>query len=177
MIDLATAKQHLRVETADEDALIGVYLGAAKAAVETSTSRILEARIVTQTVAGFAGADSPIRLWWGPVSGAVTIAYDDSNGVTQALADYRLVEGPSARVLPAYGEIWPVAQAGPGTVRLSYTAGYAVNEVPPELDQAVLLLTAHFYANREAVVAGAGASEMPVGVEAILSRYRPVGIG
>lgn len=176
-IDLATAKSHLRVETADEDALIGVYLSAAKAAIEKATGKLLAPRIVTQAVSGFPGGERAIRLWFGPVSGAVTIAYDDANGAAQTLVDYRLVEGSNAQLLPAYGDVWPSAQTGPGTVRLSYTAGYAAADVPPDLDQAVLLTTAHFYLNREAVTVGSSPTELPLGVDSLVARYRPVGIG
>lgn len=175
-IDLATAKSHLRVDTADQDALITVYLAAAKTAVERATGKLLTPRSVKQTVAGFPGADTPIRLWYGPVSGAVSIAYDDSAGAAQTLASYRLVEGSNAQLLPAFGKTWPAVAEGPGTVRLTYTAGYVSAELPAELDQAVLLLTAHFYANREAATVGDSAAELPLGVESLVSKYRPMGI-
>ncbi|WP_047537404.1 head-tail connector protein [Pseudomonas sp. 11/12A] len=38
----------------------------------------------------------------------------------------------------------------------------------PDVEQAVLLLVGHWYANREAVVIGAAASQVPMGVNALL---------
>jgi uncharacterized phiE125 gp8 family phage protein len=178
MIDLATAKAHLRVDTTGEDGLIGAYLAAAISAVEGAISKPLVARSVTQNVAGFPHDGRAIRLWYGPVSGAVTINYDDSSGVAQVLTDYRLVEGSNALLLPAYGTCFPLAAFGAGSVRLIYAAGYAAGEVPPALDHAVLLLIAHFYANREAAIADvrAAAVELPLGVDMLLAPYRPIGI-
>ncbi|WP_260928211.1 head-tail connector protein [Novosphingobium sp. 9] len=40
-IDLSTAKQHLRVDASEEDALIGVYLLAAQGWVESYTDKTL----------------------------------------------------------------------------------------------------------------------------------------
>jgi uncharacterized phiE125 gp8 family phage protein len=179
MIDLTTAKAHLRVDIADEDVLIGAYLAAAISAVENATSKPLVAREVTQLAAGFPCDGRGIRLWYGPVSGDVTIDYDDASGVAQVLTDYRLVEGSNAQLLPAYGTSFPITAFGAGAVKLTYTAGYGEGDVPTALEQAVLLLTGHFYANREAVVAGtaAQAAEMPLAVDMLIAPYRPVGLG
>jgi uncharacterized phiE125 gp8 family phage protein len=182
MIDLAAAKEHLRVDTDAEDSSIAIYLASAKAAVESATGKLLSQRIVAQSLAGFPcdPQRAAIRLWYGPVSGdVVAITYDDSDGIEQALADFRLVEGSTAKLLPAYGALWPSAQYADGSVRITYTAGYADEDVPGDLDQAVLMLVGHYYLNREAVNSGtsAGAVELPLGVEALVAPYRPVGIG
>jgi uncharacterized phiE125 gp8 family phage protein len=179
MIDLLTARAHLHVSAGDEDALIGAYLNAARGAVEAATSKLLSSQNVVQRAAGFPCADKAIRLWKGPVTAIVSVKYDDSDGVEQTLASFRLVEGANAKLLPAYGSSWPVAKAAEGSVRITYTAGYAADEIPPELDQAMLLLIGHFYANREAVVAGSAAqtAELPLGVEALIAPYRTPGIG
>ena len=41
IIDLSIAKQHLRVEGADDDAIIGVYLGAAEEAAASFLGRLI----------------------------------------------------------------------------------------------------------------------------------------
>lgn len=181
MIDLATAKAHLRVDGGDEDALIQAYLSAAIGAVQKATAKLLSAAAVTQTVDGFPLCGKPIRLWKGPVaaSPAPVIKYDDPDGVEQTLASFRLVEGAVAQLLPAYGTAWPATAIGAGSVRVAYTAGYDGGAgVPPELDQAVLLLTGHYYENREAVNSGATAAavELPLGVQDLLAPYSVPGI-
>jgi uncharacterized phiE125 gp8 family phage protein len=178
MIDLTAAKEHLKVETTTDDGLIAIYLAAAKAAVENATGKLLASAEVLQVVDGFPCRDGAIRLWKGPVSAIVSVEYDDSAGVEQTLTDYRLIEGPNARLLPAFSERWPLTAYGPGTVRITYTAGYASDEVPPPIDQAVLLLTGHYYWSREAVNSGpaAQAVELPLGVAELLGPYRAPGI-
>lgn len=57
--------------------------------------------------------------------------------------------------------------------QLGYTlAAQYPNAVPPALDHAVLLMTGHYYANREASVIGVTAAELPLGVCDIVSDYR-----
>jgi uncharacterized phiE125 gp8 family phage protein len=61
-------------------------------------------------------------------------------------------------------------------VRISGTAGYADGEAP-DLDQAALMLVAHWYQNREAVSVGNTlAVELPLGVEMLVRPYRPSGL-
>jgi uncharacterized phage protein (predicted DNA packaging) len=55
--------------------------------------------------------------------------------------------------------------------------GYKISErypdgVPPALDQAVLVLTAHYYANREATLVGVSAATLPFGLDHIVNDYR-----
>jgi uncharacterized phiE125 gp8 family phage protein len=188
-IDLATAKAAQRIEDDSEDALLAGFLRAAIGAVEARTGKNLTQKVVTQVVNGFPcgsyaggpahyGTHAGIRLWKGPVSSILEVAYDDGNGVEQALTSFRLVEGANARLLPAYGEVFPVTAFGPGTVRLSYIAGYEPAELPPELTQAAILLFGHYNANREAVIASdrAAAVELPLGVEMLIAPYCAPGI-
>lgn len=44
--------------------------------------------------------------------------------------------------------------------------------VPADIKQAILQLAAHFYANREAVLVGAGVNEIPYGVADLLRAHR-----
>jgi uncharacterized phiE125 gp8 family phage protein len=183
MIDVTAAKAHLRVETSDEDDLIGGYVAAAIGAIEKKTGKLLSPRAVSQVFAGFPCDQRGVRLWYGPIdpdTAALTIAYDDTSGASQDLGEFRLVEGSQPKLLPAYGALWPFAYPAEGSVRVSYTAGFAdVAADAPELDQAVLMLVAHFYLNREAVNSGpsAAAIELPLGVEALIAPYRTVGLG
>ena len=106
------------------------------------------------------------------------IEYDPADGSAAVeVADFRLVEGINGALLPAFGESWPTTLEGPAAVRITGTAGYADGEAP-ELDQAALMLVAHWYVNREAVnsAASAAAVELPLGVEMLIRPYRPSGL-
>lgn len=176
MIDLAAAKKWLRVESLEEDALITGLVNASVRHIEAITGKFLSVKAFTQDLAGFpADGTGAIRLLKGPVITITGIQYDPPDGgAALAVADFRLAEGINATLLPAYGASWPTAIDGAGTVRISGTAGYAAGEAP-ELDQAALMLVAHWYANREAVSATA-ANELPIGVQAMIGPYRPVGL-
>lgn len=192
VISLAEAKAAQRIEDDSEDVLLAGLLRAAIGYVERATGKNLTAKIETQIVNGFPGgaycspsmggnsfARDAIRLWKGPASEILSIKYDDSDGAEQTLSSFRLVEGPNAKLLPAYGAAWPVTAVGPGTVRLTYIAGYDPAELPPELIQAALMLFGHFYANREAVAVSersGSAIEVPFGVDMLTAPYCAPGI-
>jgi uncharacterized phiE125 gp8 family phage protein len=177
MIDLAAAKAWIKAETDAEDALIGALVSAAISTIEAQTGKFMSVKPFTQELRGFPGC-SPyeIRLQRAPVTDVTEIEYDPSDGTAAAtVADFRLVEGLNARLLPAYGEVWPATLEGSGTVRISGTAGYADDEAP-DLDQAALLLVAHWYLNREAVVANGTPAALPMAVEMLIRPYRPSGL-
>jgi uncharacterized phiE125 gp8 family phage protein len=113
------------------------------------------------------------------VRGIVSVNYTDSDGDEATLAgdQYRLSTSSSMAVLrPAYGVSWPSTRCEPDAVRVQYTAGYSADESPPQavpepIRQAMHLCIAHFYANREAVDVNT-LMELPLGVRALLTRYR-----
>jgi uncharacterized phiE125 gp8 family phage protein len=181
VISLDEAKASQRITDTEEDALLGFYLRAAISSVEIASGRNLTQKVQTQVFDGFPGSGiirggyrSLIQFFRGPVSSVLEIAYDDGNGIEQTLADYRLIGGTVPQLAPKLGAAWPVTYSGSGTVRISYIAGYAPEDVPAELIQAALLLFGHFNANREAVIAGdrAVAAEVPLGVQALIDPYR-----
>lgn len=158
MITLALAKQHCRVDTDEEDALIAQYLAAAVAWVENYTGKKLTRGVVTQEVGAFG---SYIPLYWGPQPAALTIAYIDADDMPQTIAD-AVVNG--SRAYPAAS--WPtVAENAP--VSASYTAGYATT--PADLDSAVLLLVGDLYQARETNQRDAA---IEMAVEALCRPYR-----
>lgn len=177
MIDLTAGKAWLKKETSDEDALIGGLVSAAVATIEAQTGKNMSVKAFTQELGGFpCGYPYTVKLLRGPVVTVDSIEYDPSDGSGAVeVTEFRLVEGRNAALLPAYGEVWPLTLDGPGTVRISGTAGYADGEAP-DLDQAALMLVAHWYMNREAVNVGNITSELPLGVEMMIRPYRPSGL-
>lgn len=49
--------------------------------------------------------------------------------------------------------------------------------VPPALTEAVAMLAAHWYENREATLVGISAQELPLGVWSIVNEYREFSFG
>jgi uncharacterized phiE125 gp8 family phage protein len=159
-VDLALAKAQLRVTGTSEDTLIGQYLAAAKAWVEKYTSVKLESGEVEERFTAFSDY---LSLGWGPEPAEASIAYLDTAGEEQTLADGSIVGG---RLYPPAGTEWPVI-LDPSEIVVTYTAGYTV--APPELDQAVLLLVTEYYENRSA---GDASPSLAAAVMALCSPYR-----
>ena len=128
---------------------------------------------------------SEIRIPRAPVKaagGIVSLKYLDSNGVQQALVagtDYvSAVRGDQAIVTPAFGKSWPAVRvafdgAGNYPVEVRFIAGYGADglSVPENFRQAMLLLVAHWYENREEV-SEARLATVPMAAEALLSQDR-----
>lgn len=172
-VTLAEARAHCRVLSTDEDDLITALIIAAREWVENFTGHILVQREVTQRLSCFKRP----RLFAWPIAddATVTATYVDSDGATQALNGARLIFGNGwAELATAFGSAWPTSY-GPATVTVE--AGYATAEdVPQSMKQAILLLVAAWFANREAV-SDKAMVEAPFAVEALCQPYRMVLIG
>jgi uncharacterized phiE125 gp8 family phage protein len=179
-VSLATAKAAQRIDQNSEDVLLASYLRAAIAHIERITGRNLTAKVEAQTLDGFPRSawaaraafdwqERPIRLQKAPVSEILTVDYDDADGVQQSLLSFRLVDGAPARILPAYGECWPIANAAAGSVRITYVAGYDPAALPPDLVHAVIVLFGHFNSNREAMAVDDAVANA---IDMLVSPYR-----
>lgn len=124
-----------------------------------------------------------IRIPMGPVIAITSIAYVDSEGVAQTLdeGDYQWRAGGFAALIsPAYGKTWPATLRTYDAVKIEFTAGFPKTDadpvnrtmIPESLRTAMLMLIAHWDANRETVVVGELPSEMPFGFEAIMNQFR-----
>lgn len=151
-VQLAEAKLHLRVDSADEDALIGVYITAA----EQMAIALLDRGVYADgTALGVAKAAAP-----GELDTAIA-AYESAMAAAEALAD----ETAKAAAIQT---------AGNGLLRakVAYRQamdGMVVNEA---INAAVLLIVGHLYVNREDVVTGVSVAQMPNGAEWLLQPYK-----
>lgn len=170
LFSLAAAKAHLRVDAADEDALIKALRNAAIDMVQRCAGVRLS--FTTGMVAAFDKFGEGMRPGIGPAATiAVTaVSYIDSSGASVAMsaADWRV--GVDGRLLPAIGKEWPAAS---GPVTVTFSAGFAPGQCPPALMAAVRLMLGHLYVNREAVSIGGTYAEMPLGVQTLCDQYRP----
>lgn len=172
-------KAHLRLGrgfTGDtvQDAVLESFLRAAMSAVEARTGKVLISRDFTWTFPRWtrrAGEVLPV----GPVQVVSEVALIDADG-GEVIVDplrYRLEKDTHFPVL--YGRSSGLPDPGlDRTIRVRFSGGFggSWDDLPPDLAQAVMLLAAHFYDNREATGLGAGC--MPFGVTSLLERYRPM---
>jgi hypothetical protein len=192
-LSLARVKEHLRVTGTDEDSLIAGYLWAAIHYIQDATGRALLTSTWRQTLDRFPrgylsaanssadgfpyGCDVAIRLLRSPVQSVSSIAYRDTAGITQTITTGNLLlesDCDPARVSPLNGAAWPTdISVRPGAVSVNFVAGNDLGaDVPAHVVHAVYLLVGHWYENREAVVIGETANDLPTGVDALISMSR-----
>lgn len=177
-VTLAELRAHCRVDDRSEDRLLLGYAEAARHHVERVTRRALVEQTIRATWDGWPAGDM-LELPGGRVSAVSEVSYRDTDGVPQVLPAeaWRLVaESVPPIVLREPGTEWPDVGDGPASVRVTYVAGYGATpeSVPRPLRQAILMLAAHSYENREASTVAAMAA-VPMGVDALVWPFRLMG--
>lgn len=172
-LPVARLKEHLRLGTgfaddAVQDGLLEGFLRAAMAAIEGRTGKALIERAFRWPYAR--ARDGALQLPLAPVSGVTEVVRLDEEGGEKVLAaaDWRLI---SDTHMPR------VAVAGEGRYRVGFLAGYGpeFNDLPADLQQAVMLLAAHYYDYRHDTALSAGCT--PFGVSTLVERYRLLRLG
>lgn len=170
---LDDAKKHLRIDWTSDDRYIESLVDAARQKVEGFTRRALVNRTIE---ARFDGFGPSLWLPWPPLVSVSSVVYVAGDGTETTLAtsvyDVDTFSNP-ARVRLAYGQSWPTPRAEPHAVRVTYVAGYgtAHDDVPADLRQAILLLVGHLYENREEVITGTIATQIPMAAESLMLPY------
>lgn len=175
-LTIAQAKEHLRVTTADEDALIASLIIAARGHAESYTHR----RFITQTWDWTLDAfpEWCVELPYAPLQSVTSINYIDTAGATQLLAgsSYQAdAKTDPGRLMPAYGSVWPSTRAETfNAVTIRFVCGYGLAAaVPREIKAALLLIVGHLFEHREQV-SDFQTFEVPNTVEHLLSPFRIV---
>ena len=180
-VTLAEAKNHVRVDTTADDALITGLITAARLSVETFTRRALITQVWDLYMDRFPGRDTillPRPPLISTLETPVTITYRLMAGTEMTFSSSNYVVDTTSepgRIKLVLAAAWPGDVLYPlAGVRVRYPAGYgAAAAVPQIYKQAILLLVGHWYENREQVgVTGAVPQEMPMGVEWLLWQER-----
>lgn len=174
-VSLSEAKEFLRVDFADEDALIESLIDAATDYVDGWTG-VLGRALMSQTweLSLDAFPNGAINMPLGPVRQVVSVSYVAPNGSTLTVnsADYTTDLNPvEGWVIPKESG-WPATMKTANAVTVRWVAGYAnAASVPAAIRQAILLLVGHWYQNRELTAAG-GRQALPFTVTALLAPYK-----
>lgn len=175
-VSLAEMKLHLRVDHTDEDALIAGLITAAREQCEIEARRTFCTATIEQRWERWPWAGG-FPLHRGPVQSITSITYTDEDGNTGTMSssDYLLYKetDPPTVVLKPDAE-WPVVDLMPGySISIKYVAGYgAAAAVPQRYKQAIKLMAANWYENREPVVVGTIVTQIPMAVRALLDTDR-----
>lgn len=172
LLSLEEAKLHLRVDGAEEAPLINAYIAAAVNYMD-GWNGVLGRCILPQTWAVRTCALQSMALPFPDVRSAV-VTYLDAAGDSQTVdtADYRVrtIRGVGQLTF-AIGFSAPTLLAGRDDAVL-VSAEYGFDTPPQPLKIAALMLVAHWYQNREAVVTGTIATQVPMAVDTLITPYR-----
>lgn len=182
-LTLNEVKEHLRVDSTDQDTMIALYLKSARQRLEGPYG-FLARCLVTQTweLTIDAFPTNEILIPLPPLQQIDSVKYDDTAGNEQTLAgsEYTIdaVNEPGW-LLPT--TTWPATFDGINSVRIQFTAGYPpttasppdlVANIPADIKAGILLDIGAKFEHREDIIVGAAATQLPRGAEDLLRPYR-----
>lgn len=163
-ISLAEARAQCRCGS-EEDALLTIYIKAARRLCEAKTGRRLITQTVEERLDAFPTGEAEIRLSATPVQSITSVKYDLNDAEqTLSAAAYVLDSAayPGGWLLPAADTEWPDTDDTANCVRVRYVAGFGdATAVPEDLKAWMLLTIAALFEQRAAVDASGLASALP----------------
>ncbi len=175
-VTLSEAKAHLRIDHTAEDSVLTEMIVAARQALEDASDLAL----ITQSwqVALDAWPGAVVELPKRPAQSVTEVRVTGLDGVAAILVSSAFelkTAGGMARLVKTPSAIWTGPGRLVGGIEIDYVAGYgsAASDVPRALRQALLMVIAHVYENRELLSRESGAP-LPAGVDALLAPYRRV---
>ena len=170
----AEAKLHLKVDSTDDDTLIDNLITAATDSAQIYTNRFF----INTTVKQYGDTWRDIStLYKSPVSSVAAITYYDSSNALQTLDDAvylaDMIATP-ARISLDVDKTYPTLAARDNAVIVEYVVGYGSTaaSLPEGIKSACLLMIANWYQNRQSVVTGTIANEMPLSSQYLLNQYK-----
>lgn len=196
VVTVAEVKKHAKIDHGDDDALIPQYIAAAVAQLDAAAGGWLGRALRPQTwelrQAQF--PCGPIWLPYPPFIEIVSVKYDDSDGVEQALAlgtGYRVLGFTAGdlppkwkiAIAPPYGMSWPSARCDYQSVRVRWKCGYAPKAavdpgpahedyLPADIRAWLFLVFETLYENRASAAAGELVKELPSHILNMLEKIR-----
>jgi uncharacterized phiE125 gp8 family phage protein len=171
-VTLDEAKAHLKIDTTDDDTLIGTLICAARSKAEWTTGRAFVTQGWTLALDRWP-CDGVFEIPFAPLQNVASVtayALDDTATVLDP-ATYQ-VDTVSARLTLKANASPPVNLRALNAVQIAFTAGYGDGEsdVPALIREAILQIVADMYVNR------GDANEIPPTAMALLAPYRIINL-
>lgn len=171
VITLEEAKSHLRIDGDDEDSLISSYIQAAREYAEIFTGRSIAIKTyeyITNPKEKYAYLELPMP----PLVEILKVSYENQKQevILEENKDFYILKDYDAPLLyPNIENGWPRVLLNTfDLIKVTYKAGYS--ESPMAVKQAILILVAHFYENRENLTTK-DYKEIPFGVSSLLRPF------
>ena len=167
IITLDQAKDHLKVDVTDDDAMITDMIQAAIEACEDYTGSVInEAKYEIR----FDNFIDNYEFKLSPIYEIVSIGYTDEAGTTQPLLpiNYELLPVDKFGTIIHYTDVdnLPTIKAGTRII-VNITAGYADGKTPKAIQSAIKLIIGDLYENRQDKV-----HKLPTRSMSLLRKYR-----
>jgi uncharacterized phiE125 gp8 family phage protein len=195
-VTLAELKQHLRETGDDQNYSINFYITAAREHLETVCGRAFVSQTWDVFYSAFPCGGECLQLPLGQLQSIDAFTYTDAGGSTTEWtvegSDLQTEDGATVAhintashlggmiVLP-WAQVWPAATlktVNPIAIRGTFGYGTQRLNVPSPLRQAIFLLAAHWYENREPIVTGTAQTvvTLPFAIDALIANYRIHGV-
>ena len=181
-LPVAAFKAHMRMGTGFgedtlQDTVLSGFLRAAMATIEARTGKALIEREFTLVVSRLSAGDV-IALTVAPVTVIADVQLVSRSGMQTLVnaGQYWLERDGHTPRLRAVGAALPNPEEG-GEIRVRFLAGYGPewDDLPVDLQQAVLMLASHYYEYRHDTALTDGC--MPFGVTSLIERFRTLRLG
>tara|TARA_R100000654_G_scaffold15002_3_gene32076 strand:- start:2178 stop:2759 length:582 start_codon:yes stop_codon:yes gene_type:complete len=174
VISLSEAKLHLRVDNTAEDTLITNLCLVATQAAQNYTNRFFINHVLSMKCDTW---EETKVLYGSPFASMTSVQYYDKDDVLQTwdASNYTIdgtAQPPRFFALP--DKSYPDLSGRKGAITLTYTIGYGATAAgtPQAIKQACLLIIGNFYENRQEVVIGRIATEVPKSAQYLLDQYK-----
>lgn len=169
----AEAMLHASADANERNEEFDAFIKASRQHVEEYLWRSLITQTWTLTGHRFP-CSNRIYLPRPPIISVTSISYRDSSNQSQTWSadNYIVKAGSPGFVETVFGVSFPSTYPRHDAFTIVYTAGYgSASAVPSDIKHALKLFIGHYNENREAVVAGTNATEIPLGVKALLAPH------
>ena len=173
-ITLTEAKTHLKVDTTADDTFITNLIKSATSSAQEYTNRFFIATTIQQVGDKWEDISNLLK---SPVASVTNIKYVDTSGSLQTLStDVYFVDDVNkpARIGLKPNQSFPENIDRLNAGQVNYVVGLAAgpDEVDEGITQALLLTIGNWYQNRQAVVTGTIATELPMNAKFLLDQYK-----
>ncbi|WP_424981799.1 head-tail connector protein [Maritalea sp. S77] len=173
-LSLAETKAYLRLDHADDDALIATLIAAARSHIESVTRKAM----ITQQWKWVSDVwpDKGICLPIGPFQALVSINLFDAEGAETSWPLAEVTQDKHSGKCTIF--LAPTSTSVPrlrdyDAVEITYRTGFGdvASDVPEDLRLAMLRLIGHWYEHREAVVTAGSGAVIPTQFDQLIGKY------
>ena len=170
----AQAKAFLKVDVSTDDSIIDNLVQAATDSCQEYTNRYFINTLLLQQSDNWNGLN---YLYKSPLVSVASIKYYDSDDSQQTWGSSNYIVDTSlqpARISLAVNKSAPTLSKRINAVNIEYTVGYgtASTDVPEGIRTAIILTVGNWYQNRQSVITGKTATELPLSSQYLLDQYK-----